>query len=466
MTHIAKPIDAEPGAKLQSLSRHPVNTIADTIYRRFFISGVGVVVTAGAAWGAYMLWRIGLVGKMTAVSAFDVNAHGNAQISGWMGLFIMGFALHAFPRMWNTRLAAAPLARVVFVAMLVGLSVHTLGMAVHGVSWAVPAAMTGAVLETLAVLIFTGQIFVTFRRSGSKLEPYIGFVLMGLVWFVTQSFMSAWHTWTTMNAASSEELLWYIATYQAPLRNIQIHGMGLFMILGVSIRMLPVFLGLPKLDDRRGWLALDILTVAVIAESAIFVAYRWTHSHAIAALLLVPWLMLIAGVALVALPWKLWRPFSDPEARRDRIGKFVRAAYAWLALSLLMLLLLPVYQWVSGIPFSHAYYGAIRHAVTVGFISLMIMGMSAKVVPQLNGIDPRGLSALWGPFLLVNLGCFLRVAVQTLTDWHPGFFSIIGVSGVLEVAGLAWWGAELLWIMHHRRDLRPLADARHRSIFS
>jgi hypothetical protein len=83
----------------------------------------------------------------------------------------------------------------------------------------------------------------------------------------------------------------------------------------------------------------------------------------------------------------------------------------------------------------------------VGFVSLMIMGMAAKVVPTLNGVDPRRLSPLWGPFLLVNAGCLLRVSLQTLTDWHPGFFAAVGVSGVLEVIGLGWWGTHLARIM-------------------
>src|SRR5690606_6681679 len=108
------------------------------------------------------------------------------------------------------------------------------------------------------------------------------------------------------------------------------------------------------------------------------------------------------------------------------------------------LLALPVYQAVSGLPFSHAYYGAIRHAITVGFISLMIMGFAAKVVPTLVGADPGRLGGLWGPFVLVNLGCTLRITTQTLTDWHESAYAIIGPSGTLEVAGLAWWGVGLL----------------------
>jgi hypothetical protein len=188
-----------------------------------------------------------------------------------------------------------------------------------------------------------------------------------------------------------------------------------------------------------------ILVTAVMLEIVIFLAYRYSGTHAIAALLMAPWIMLATGSWMVAAPFKLWR---RPPAR-ERSVKIVRAAYAWLAVSMVLLLLLPVHQLVSGIPFSHAYYGAIRHAITVGFVSLMIMGMAAKVVPTLNGRDTRGMSALWGPFLLVNVGCFLRVSLQALTDLDHRFFAFVGVSGVLEVSGLAWWGAGLARIMVH-----------------
>jgi hypothetical protein len=132
---------------------------------------------------------------------------------------------------------------------------------------------------------------------------------------------------------------------------------------------------------------------------------------------------------------------------RDRTAKFIRIAYGWLAVSLAMLLLLPIYQWALGTPFSHAYYGAIRHAITVGFVSMMIVGVASKVVPTLTGRDPRTLSALWGPFILLNLGCFLRVSLQTLTDWTPAAYPLIGLSGTLELIALGWWGISLAVMM-------------------
>lgn len=420
-----------------------VPSMADTIYRRYFLAGIAVILTVGASWGVWLLWRIGFSHSFTEISILDVNAHGHAQIFGWVGLFIMGFAYQAFPRFWQTTLVMPQLSVAVFIAMLIGLTIRTTGMTFHGQSWAIPSAMFGGLLEISAITIFTCQLLCTYQRSASSFEPYLLFVFTALGFFVIQACLSVWHTYTTMSALSREDLLWHVATYQAVLRDVQIHGLALFMILGVSLRLLPGIFQLPAIGHRKAMVSYSLLLTAVIGETTLFLAYRFTHNHVLAAFLLIPWLMLTVGALLIPLQWKLWRPL--PYA--DRSGKFVRMSFAWLAISLTMLLMLPVYQAISGIPFSHAYYGSIRHAITVGFISLMIMGVAAKIVPTLNGIDHRLLSHLWGPFILVNLGCALRVSLQTLTDWHPIFFTLVGTSGILELTGLTWWGYHLIAIM-------------------
>jgi hypothetical protein len=159
-----------------------------------------------------------------------------------------------------------------------------------------------------------------------------------------------------------------------------------------------------------------------------------------------------------------WRIFS-PAEDKDRSLKFLRAAYVWLLVSLAMLVFLPFYQFgvlralapaseAALLGFSHAFYGATRHAITVGFVSLMIVGVAAKVVPTLNGISSKVLSSLWGPFILINVGCTLRVVGQTLTDFSAAAFPFAGISGVLEVTGLAMWGTHLWLIMAGRARVR------------
>jgi hypothetical protein len=418
------------------------------IHRAFFAAGIVSVLTVGASWGVLILWRIGVAEEFTGVSVHEVNAHGYAQIVGWVGLFMMGFGYQAFPRLWQTRLVAPPLARLVLGAAVGGVVLAASGLGAAGLgaggSWSVVAALAGHGLGLVAVSVFAAQIVATARRSTEPAAPFTAFVLSALGWMVLQAGAGLWHTWTTMTAATREDLLWYVATYQAPLRDMQIHGMALLMVLGVSSRVLPQLFGVRPATPGRAWAAVALLNLAVLGEVVVFVAYRWSDQHWLAALLMVPWLLIPLAVWSVAGPWRLWRSLPRPDPRS---GKFVRTSYAWLAVSLTMLVLLPVYQVVSDIPFSHAYYGAIRHAITVGFVSQMIMGLAARAVPALQGVHPRTLSRLTGPFVLLNLGCALRVTLQTLTDWHPVFFALVGLSGVLELAALTWWGAELLRLM-------------------
>lgn len=436
--------------------------VADTLYRRYFLGGIMVTLTAGATWGAWLLWNVALGGSFRAISVSSVNAHGEAQIFGWVGLFIMGFAYQAFPRLWQTQLVWPRLAAVNFWLMVAGIILRTVGTAVGGeASWGLGLAMVGGGLEVASVAVFVSQIVLSFRRSGAAMEPYAAFVLAALGWFVASTAMSVWHGWNTMTATDQSALIWAIATYQSPLRDLQIHGLALFMILGVSLRMVPRMFDTPATPDRWAWWGFALLLPAVFLEIALFLSYRWTRSLYPAMALIVPWTAMIVAAGLVVAPWKLWRPIRE----RDRVFKFVRAAYLWLFIALVMLLLTPAYQTAvatrvtAGMRISHAYMGATRHAITVGFISLMIMGMAAKVVPTLNGVDHRRLSRLWGPFLLLNVGCGLRVITQVLTDWYPAIYPILGVSGTLEVIGIAWWGAGLaLIIVRGYRDLRAGAS--------
>src|SRR5579885_1768136 len=54
--------------------------LADTIYRRYFLGGILVVLTAGATWGAWLLWTIAIRGSFQGIPLSSINAHGEAQI--------------------------------------------------------------------------------------------------------------------------------------------------------------------------------------------------------------------------------------------------------------------------------------------------------------------------------------------------------------------------------------------------
>lgn len=464
LIHQAQQAIRDPLARRRAaarLSRLARPRLADTIYRPFFLGGLFVILTVGAAWGVLLLWKIGQGGSFTGVSVHEVNAHGHAQIMGWVGLFIMGFAYQTFPRIWHVDLPVPRLAMVSCPAMLIGIFCRSTAMMFSESAWAAPGHHIGVLVEMAAVAIFIAVLLAAFIRSRQSVQPYVAFVFAALAFFFIQTIYGGWHMAQLMAAPDREALLAQIATYQAPLRDMQIHGLAMMMIFGMGIRLFPAIFGLPEVSNRRAWTAFGLLLGAVILEMSLFLTFRLTGSHTAAGAMLLPWLLLPIGAGLIVLPWKLWRP--PPSA--DPSAKFLRIAFGWLFISLAMLLFLPVYQIISGIAFSHAYYGAIRHAITVGFISMMIVGMAAKVVPTSRGVGRDKPPSLWVPFILINLGCLLRVGFQIGTDWHPAFFKLVGISGIFEWTGLAIWAGYLTAIILGFRAIQPnIKGAVHEAI--
>jgi hypothetical protein len=426
---------------------------ADGIYRPFFLAGIGVVLTLGAVWGAYLLARIAVAGKFTAVGLHEVNAHGHAQIFGWVGLFVMGFAYQAFPRFKHTTLRYPGIAWLSFALMLGGLTVRSaLEPIADGLDYVGWAAVGASAVEVVAAGIFTFVIAATWRSSGKGLAVYDGYIAAALFWFVIQAVCEATYLAATLHTEPGE-IVPLVATWQGALRDLQIHGFATLMVLGVSQRMLPHMFGYPTPSRRLSLVCLVGLNLGVLGEASGLVLMRLS-SPAWAGLWYASVILIAGCVVALVRDWRLFGRYGEA----DRSRKFVRAAYTWLLVSLGMLIALPVYQFAvlplvhpdaaavrSG--FSHAYYGATRHAITVGFLSLMIVGVAAKVVPILRGAEPNTLPRLWVPFVLINLGCALRVIGQTTTDVTDAAFPLTGLSGALEVTGLAVWGIHLARLM-------------------
>jgi hypothetical protein len=138
--------------------------------------------------------------------------------------------------------------------------------------------------------------------------------------------------------------------------------------------------------------------------------------------------------------------------------KFVRAAFGWLAVAGVRVVLEPLHLALIGQPFSHAFTGAIRHALTVGFISQMIIGVGMHVIARMNDLPEEKQRALWTTFLLLNVGNAARVGLEVATDYTPAAFKPMGLTGFVELIGIAIWGILMVSIMlRHRRTEKSYA---------
>jgi hypothetical protein len=427
----------------------------------FFRAGIAVLLSAGAVWGAVLLVRVAVSESFTAISIHEVNAHGHAQIFGWVGLFVMGFAYRMFVR-WESATAVERRAAAASLAMMIGgIGLRVLGEPLHDAPAMRSLTLAGAAIEIAAIGIFATIVVRAVLRPDRVIPAERPYVVAAVALFFVQAVYEAVLLLATTGAESRQQLLAIVSIWQAPLRDLQIHGFALLMILGVGLWLFPRTFGLARPSERlvaAGWVA---ILAAVALESSSFVLLRTTGHRAWAGSLYVA--ILVLAVTTVALTWR-WLPGAGT-ANGDRSVKFVRSACAWLSLSMSMLVLVPAYMFVvlpaagnwsaSGlhaveIGFSHAYYGAVRHAITVGFISQTIMGVSARVVPMLAATPTRNMNPLWLPFLLVNAGCAMRVTLQVATDFVEPAFAVVGASGAIEVAGFAIWSAHLWRAMSGR----------------
>jgi hypothetical protein len=424
--------------------------LGDVIYRRYFRAAIVVILTAGATLGASMLFLYGLRRSFTSLDLFaPIQAHANAQIFGWVGLFVMGFACQGLPRFKYVRLWRPDLANLSFVGMLAGL---TLRMSPVW-PWAGGAALgvAGGVLEAAAVVLFLVVILRTIRLSSQR-DTWDRYVLFSLACLTVGAILEPVVFWLTRPGLDPALLVRRVADFMGPYRNIQILGFAGVMILGVAQRILPTAFGFREVERRVSSGAFVLLSCGLGLDVLGWILFRATKAPGWAILSWAGTSGYAIGAMLLAISL---RAFSrgDPE---ERSTKFIRAAFGWLAVACVMVLAEPLYARALGLRFSHAYHGAIRHAFTVGFISLMILGVSSKVVPILQGIDVRTLPGLWIPFLLINAGNALRVFSQVATDVVPGpAFPVMGLSGTLEVAGLGVWGIHLWRLMASRTTGQP-----------
>jgi hypothetical protein len=412
-------------------------------------------MTAGATLGAGLLLLYGLRKSFTSLDLLPfVQAHANAQVFGWVGLFVMGFAVQGLPRFKFVKLKGARAANAAFLLLIAGLAARTFAPLLFDSG--APVALAGGALQAAGVAVFLGVVLRTLASSTLR-EPWDKYVHAALALFFVAALAEPAVTFALQSAPSTEILVRRIADFAGPFRDVQVLGFAGLMIFGVSQRILPTAFGFRECGAKTSAWAFAFLAAGLALDVGGWLAFRGTRAPAWA---MASW----AGTALYAtgaifLATALRGLTGGGE---DRSRKFIRAAFAWLLLACIMVIAQPVYLHLAGLRFSHAYSGALRHAFTVGFISMMIVGVSLKVVPMLAGADPRKLPALRGAFLLLVGGNALRVVSEVLTDGVPSFaYPLMAISGSFEVLGFLLWGVHLWRHLSPRTvespgELRPL----------
>jgi hypothetical protein len=425
----------------------PRESIGEILWRRFFKSGIVFGLT-GWIFGALNLTYISFKHSYFSLPIPLILSHAHIQVLGWAGLFIMGFAYQAFPRfkftsLWKPRLAALSL----WIA-IPGIAITTVSWAFLPISGFLISGIIGSILESISALIFAVVITQTLRQAVGKRELWEKYALTSIFFFVLQSLLAPFLLYMSGEAYIKSDmslLINRVAGFIAPYQDIELFGFIVMMIFGVSQRFIPFVFNTKEPSGKLGEFSFYVFLVSLLLAVSAHIAIRLYGFESIRPLTAIPY----AGLFLSSLGVIYNTGVFKKAKSHSREFKFIRAAYLWLVFSMVLLLLLPVYNhYVLG-SFSHNYFGAYRHALTVGFISLMIIGVSSRVTPIMSGVEPK--SSLIIPFALINTGNALRVVFQILGDFEAHItypLTLISqifltTSGFAQVIGFSFWAYDI-----------------------
>jgi hypothetical protein len=186
-------------------------------------------------------------------------------------------------------------------------------------------------------------------------------------------------------------------------------------VWGFSTKWMTVFLGLKPVRPKL------LLGALVVNFAGVVLTLLGGGAEATA--------FFVIGTALAIAALRMFEPArQEPKTRgvHPSFPFFVRMAYGWLLVAALL-----------GV--GAAVWGASRHALTVGFIAVMVFSVGQRILPAFAGMRLLWSTRLmFAGLLLLTIGCTLRVSSEVLA--YQGYanwaWSVLPVSALLELAGI------------------------------
>ena len=144
-----------------------VELVEDKVYEKFFKTAILMALTIGVTVGAIILTYIGKNQNFHYVLHKLVHTHGHAQLFGWVGLCIIGFAYYIVPRVKNVELKCRELTTSCFWLMVTGTVIRIFAQPYANELTNILLPISG-LLEFMAVALFAFIIFSTVLASQEK----------------------------------------------------------------------------------------------------------------------------------------------------------------------------------------------------------------------------------------------------------------------------------------------------------
>jgi uncharacterized protein involved in response to NO len=336
----------------------------------YIAMGLFFMLLPGTFLGVWNLLAISSQRSVETVSPAWIQAHGHAQVFGWIGSFILGIGYYSIPKLRRMRPFALWSPWTSLLMWFLGVSLRWLA-GVYQWHWRLLLPLSAA-LEIAAFLIFLPVVSSHGRANEKanhirpKLDEWIFVVITGCI---------GWLAALVINLLSALFLAWRGASPVLPhgfdqrLLVLETWGFLVPFVWGFSAKWLPIFLGLRTLHSQRLPLAVALNLAGVIA--------------ALFGRLLVSSLLLLMALSAAIYALRLFEPSERPPKIKGvhaSFPAFVRLAYVWAFVSAMLAI------WASVTVNSAGIWGASRHALTVGFVAMMVFCVGQRVLPAFSGM--------------------------------------------------------------------------------
>jgi len=385
----------------------------------YISSGLVFMLLPGTFLGVWNLLQISGRESVASVSPAWIQAHGHAQVFGWIGSFILGIGFYSIPKLRGT-------SKGTFAAAWICWAMWTLGVAlrwlenVYGWHWRLllPAS---SVLELTAFAIFFRAVSKhrPDATGSARLDPWIWLVISGSVGLLLT---------LVANAAATFYLAWRgtgpALDHVLDQRYLTLLAWGFLVpfVWGFSAKWLAVFLGLKPVRNGLLLIAVALNFGGIVV---VFAGYPSTAT-----------LLFVASSIIAAVALRIFEPARQPAKTRGVHASFpawVRTAYLWMLIAASLGVAAGVWDTSGGI------WGASRHALTVGFVAVMVLAIGQRILPAFAGM--RLLWSTWLMFAslaLLMTGCTLRVSCEVLAyqNYAAWAWSVLPASALLELGGV------------------------------
>ena len=385
----------------------------------YISSGLVFMLLPGTFLGVWNLLQISGRESAGSISPAWLQAHGHAQVFGWVGSFILGIGFYSIPKLRGATKPAFGAAWACWVMWTIGVAVRWAAN-VYAWQWRLLLPLSG-VLELAAFLIFFSAVSQHRPEDSGKSR-------LGLwIWVVISA-----STGLMLTLIANLAACFYLALRGASpalshildQRYLVLVAWGFLVpfVWGFSTKWMTVFLGLKPV--RPGLL----LGALVVNFAGVVLTLLGWGAEATA--------FFVMSTALAIAALRMFEPARQESKTRGvhpSFRFFVRMAYGWLLVAAILGVGAAVWDSSGGI------WGASRHALTVGFIAVMVFCVGQRILPAFAGMRLLWSTRLmFAGLLLLTIGCTLRVSSEVLA--YQGYanwaWSVLPVSALLELAGI------------------------------